>query len=455
MFERDKYKRICVLGYGRSGIACARLLLDKGYEVFISEHSTIDENLFPETDIAFEHGGHTDKVLSYDCIVKSPGIKPNIPILKSAREKNIPVFSEIEVALSFLPQCTLIAITGTNGKTTITELVGKTMSEQYPGKVRVCGNISIPIASIVSNVRENDFLVMEVSSYQLEDSSFFKPNFALISNITPDHIDHHGNFETYLNAKAKIFRFLKAEDFCIFNFEDENCMKLAKKCNSKKMFFSSKRQDDNLSSYLSNGKICFQTNGSKHLVSPPNLPGVHNLENAMSAGLLALLAGVKTENIEKAFSKFKGVEHRIETVSVQKDITFINDSKATNVESTLTALKALNTNTKHIYLILGGEDKGSPYSPLLPWINKNIKEILTVGQASQKIETELGEYAKIIPCENIENAVKYAFENAQAGDVVLLSPACASFDQFKNFEERGKHFKDVVLSLAQISSLDK
>jgi UDP-N-acetylmuramoylalanine--D-glutamate ligase len=351
------------------------------------------------------------------------------------------VFSEMEIALSFCPHIKQFAVTGTNGKTTVTALLGEILKTHY-GKTKAiaAGNIGIPLSALVAKIKKAKAVALEVSSYQLEDSQYFKPSISCILNITPDHIDHYGTMAKYIKAKEKIFKFQTKKDFCIFNADDKKCFKLAKKCSAKKLFFSVKQKKD---AYLSNGKVIFKFKRKTYKLTPPNLVGIHNLQNAMAAGLMALAGGIKPAAIAKAFKKFKGVEHRLEKIKTVKGITFINDSKATNVQSTLIALKSF-ANKKNIWLILGGQDKGGSYKPLSAEIKRKVKTILIVGKAAKKIEKQLKAIYPVTNVKTIKNAVKHCLKKADCGDICLLSPACASFDQFKNFEQRGWEFKRVL-----------
>ncbi len=291
-----------------------------------------------------------------------------------------------------------------------------------------------------------DALVMEVSSYQLEDSSFLAPSVSCLLNVTPDHLDHHGGMAAYVRAKTRVFKFQKPSDTCVFNYEDKYCRRLAAGCPSKVLFFSSRREGGRLDAWHSGGRLHFRARGSEFSVRPPELPGAHNLENAMCAGLMALSAGAVPSDLKKVFAAFKGVEHRIETAAKKRGVLFINDSKATNVDSTLVALKALG-GRKNIWLVLGGLDKGVPYSPLIPLIKKSVKAVLTIGSAAPVIERGLSGACPMIPSRTMQRACRSILKLASPGDTALFSPACASFDQFKDYEDRGRRFKAFVKKL--------
>jgi UDP-N-acetylmuramoylalanine--D-glutamate ligase len=454
MFEPGKFKdgRALVIGAGKSGAACANLLAAKGYAVLLTEKKKafeVREKLKGlSKKVKVETGGHSPAVFGCAFAVKSPGMSRSNPLIKALGKKRIPVFSEIEVALAFSAG-TLLAVTGTNGKTTTTMLLGELMKAALKRKSRralVCGNVGIPAAAVAAKARPGDAVVMEVSSYQLEDSSAIKPAAACILNITPDHIDHHGSMAAYIKAKAKVFREQDAEDFCVFNYEDVECRKLAKKCPSKALFFSSARRGGKLNAWARDGRLFFRLGKLLFSVKPPDLPGAHNLENAMCAGLMALAAGAVRADLSAVFAAFKGVEHRIEPAGTVRGVRFVNDSKGTNVDSTVVALKALG-GTRNIWLILGGLGKGLPYAPLLPLIKKSVKGVLTIGEDAPKIEAELAGAAPMVTALTMQNACREILQLAAPGDIALFSPACASFDQFKDFEDRGRRFKAFVKTL--------
>ena len=454
--EDFKNQKALVIGAGKSGVSCANLLASRGFKVLLSDTLSLTllktrlKGLREEVEI--EAGGHTNRVMTCGFAVKSPGLPNSNPIIVDLKKNRIPVFSEIETALAFSRTPEVVAVTGTNGKTTTTVLLGEIMKRALitrRTKAWVCGNVGVPVAGIAGKAGACDTIVMEVSSYQLEDSSYLRPLTACILNITPDHLDHHKTMANYIKAKTKIFRFQKKEDACIFNYDDEYCRRYSRLCPSRKFFFSSSQKGGALTAWAEEGaKIIFNWNGKKTAITPPLLPGRHNLENAMCAGLMALTRGVGLSDIQKTFSAFKGVEHRIEPAGQSRGITFINDSKSTNVDSTVVALRALGTERRNIWLILGGLDKGNPYAPLTPLINKSVKTVLTIGTAAPKIEKELRGAAPIINADTVAEAVTAATARGEKGDIVLLSPACASFDQFKDYEDRGRKFKALVKKLS-------
>ncbi len=443
-----KGKKAGVLGLGKSGIAAARLLASKGFKVFGSDsrpRAEVGKSLGKlASKIEWEGGRHSEKLLKRAFVVKSPGLPPGLPILQKLKEAKVPVFSELDVALAFTKADEVVAVTGTNGKTTTTALTGAIFGK----RAVVCGNIGTAISDVAPKAGRKDVLVVEASSYQLEDSVYFRPNAACILNITADHLDHHGSMQKYIDAKARVFRDQQRGDTCVFNAVDPLTYKLARRCQGRRLFFGHK--GGHAHAWVDDGKIVCRLPGQKKEVklSPPKLPGEHNLENAMAAALMALSRGVKPARIQKAFKSFKGVEHRLEEAGTFHGLRCVNDSKATNVDSTLVALKALEKDASPIFLILGGQHKGSPYTPLRSLIERKVKAILTIGAAAGKVEEDLAGAAPIFPCGDLRTAVETAFKIGSKGETLLLSPACASFDQFENFEERGRLFKDLVRRLS-------
>jgi UDP-N-acetylmuramoylalanine--D-glutamate ligase len=447
--ENFKGKRALVIGAGKSGVACANLLAAKGFDVLLTEAKKAadvkDRLKLLSRRVKAETGGHTKAALACGFAVKSPGMSHGHPLIKALKKKKVPVFSEIETALAF-SKGKLLAVTGTNGKTTTTMLLGEIMKLVPGGRAFVCGNVGTPAAEIAPKAGPKDSVVMEVSSYQLEDSTHLKPAAACILNITPDHLDHHGGMAAYVKAKERVFRFQDKAACCVFNFEDRYCRDLARRCPSQALFFSSVRKGGKLSAWTDGGRLVFRKGKDSFRAAPPALPGAHNLENAMCAGLMALESGASPAAVKRAFAAFKGVEHRIEPAGTVAGVRFVNDSKGTNVDSTVVALKALGQK-KNVWLILGGQGKGLPYAPLLPLIKKSVKGVLTIGEDAPKIEAELAGACPIITAQTMPNACREILQLAAKGDIALFSPACASFDQFRDFEDRGRKFKAFVRGL--------
>ena len=450
-------KNVGLIGLGISNLYLANYLVKCGNKVFITEElpedRVIDKLCLLEKSVEFECGGHSDKILKSDIVVRSPGIPYHNELIKKILKKKIPIFTELEISfqiiksrLKEIPK--IIAITGTNGKTTTTTLVGKILSSFYSDVV-VAGNIGVPLIKFIDEIKKDTIIVLEVSSYQLEDIKEFKPHIGCILNITEDHLEHHLNMENYILAKSKIFLNQTKEDFAILKYDDEYIKKIDKKnIKSSIIYFSSKTElkegiwwDKKYNKFFLKHKKFPEV----ELDINPKIPGEHNIENILVSTLCGLLLNVPKRNIEKVVAEFPGVEHRLEFVRELDGIVFINDSKSTNVDSTLVALKSFSS---PIHLILGGRDKGAPYSPLIPLIKQKVKTILLIGEATEIIYSQLKDVGvEIYKCGILEKAVLQARKVAKKGDIVLLSPACASFDQFKNFEHRGKVFKGIVNKL--------
>jgi len=422
---KKNWKKVAVLGAAKTGISCANYFSEKGVDVLLSETKLKNDiqikNLSKKVELEF--GGHSQKILSCDLIIPSPGVSGDIPILNSAKKRDIKILSDIEIFSLLAKYKVIIAITGTNGKTTTTSMVGEALKDAGCKNI-ICGNIGAPVCDFIEKSDAQTYIVMEVSSYQLEYTENFSPHIAAVLNVTPDHLRRHKTMENYADVKSKIFINQKKNDFCIFNKEDDLCLKLSQKCNSKIRFFSAKE--------------------NKRILNL-KIPGVHNVENALASIEMLSAAGLSEKTILRSLSDFKGVEHRLEFVRALGGVRYINDSKSTNVSSTEVAVKSFS---QPIILILGGRDKGSSYTPLIPLIKNNVKKIIAVGEAKKKIFTQLKNATDVILFDNLKTAVKKASEFAVSGDIVMLSPACASFDQFKNYEERGKFFKKVVNNLS-------
>ncbi len=435
-----KNKKCLIIGAGKSGIWCAKLLKKK-----LTPFITISDKKSIKTQYRLINEKDIDEkfIKNIDFAIKSPGITNENPVIKILKKFSKPIFSEIEVALSFSKTQNIIMITGTNGKSTTTYLTHLIINEYLKKDGRksvLCGNIGYPVSKEILKAKKDDFLTIEVSSYQLEDSKFIKPKIGIILNITPDHIEHHGSMENYINSKFKIFSFMDEKSTLIINFDDPILRRIKDK-NFQILTFSLKNKYAD--AFYSNNTIKLK-NGYEF--KPANIEGKHNIYNQMASILAAVCAGVDKKNIQKILSSFKGLEHRIEFVREINGVKYYNDSKATNVDSTLVCLKALGKK-KNIHLILGGVHKNSPYTPLIPLIKRYVKMIYTIGLAEQIIKKELSGSVPLISAKTIKKAVELASRSAVSGDIVLLSPACASFDQFKNFEERGKKFKNYVKKL--------
>jgi len=443
-------KRVLVVGLGKSGVASALFLKKHGARVTVSDAKPEDQlrseiPLLLDHGITVETGGHGDRTFrGQDLIVVSPGVPVDAPHLVQARALGEPVIGEIELAAQFLPG-PIVAITGSNGKTTTTTLVGEILGAGGLPTV-VGGNIGTPAISLFERATANTWAVLEVSSFQLETVQTFRPRIAVILNITPDHLDRHRTFEAYAGAKARIFENQQSDDFAVLNEDDPACVNLVKRVNAQ-LFWFSRQKEVQRGAWLSGGRILFRDAARQQeimLVADIPLKGAHNVENALAGVCVGMLVGSSPERIREAIRNFKAVEHRLEFVARIRNVDYYNDSKATNVDATIKALESFPAN---IHLILGGKDKGSDYSVLNDLLRRRVKRVYTIGAAAAKIESQIKEAADIFHAETLEKAIRRAAQDAKPNDIVLLAPACASFDQFDSYEHRGKVFKDVVKSL--------
>lgn len=441
-------KKILVYGAGLSGVAVCRFLLNKGARVILADKKSKEE--LSEEALALEDLGVElllndtlpDRVF-WDMLLKSPGISSAVPLVAMTKAAGIPVIGDIELAYQFT-KAPFIGITGTNGKTTTTALLGYICQKAGLPTI-VGGNIGQPLVNLVEDF--NGVIVAELSSFQLEDCLTFAPKVAVMLNLTPDHMDRHGNIENYLAAKENIFLRQKADDFSILNYDDPILRAESEKVKGQLIWFSLR---ENLPEgvFVENGQIIIATGGRKVNVMPTRdiyIKGNHNLENALAATAAAWVHGVSSEIIADSLRTFPGVEHRLEVVAEKDGILYINDSKGTNPDSTIKALEAYD---RPIILIAGGYDKKSSLDTLMPLIKQKVKKLILVG-ATKNIFAQAAQaigYRDYILTAAFEEAVATACQEAQSGDIVMLSPACASWDMFSNFEERGKLFKELVLS---------
>jgi UDP-N-acetylmuramoylalanine--D-glutamate ligase len=442
-------KRVLVVGLGKSGVASALFLKAHGARVTVSDSKPPDElqEAIPtllDAGITVETGGHGERTFQgQDLIVVSPGVPVDAPPLVQARAVGEKVIGEIELAAEFFPG-KIVAITGSNGKTTTTTLAGEILAAGGLSTV-VGGNIGTPAISLVERASSETIAVLEVSSFQLETIQTFRPRIAVVLNVTPDHLDRHRTFAAYADAKARIFENQRAEDFAVLNADDPTCVEMATRTKAGVFWFSRKKEVKQ-GAYVREGQILFRDSRGQReimLLSEILLKGAHNVENVLAAVCVGALSGVEPGRIRKAVASFKAVEHRLEYVATVRGVEYYNDSKATNVDATIKALESFPAN---IHLILGGKDKGSDYSVLNDLLWQRAKRVYTIGAAAAKIESQIK--AEIVHAETLENAIKRAAESAQPGDIVLLAPACASFDQFRSYEHRGKVFKEAVRALA-------
>lgn len=444
-------KRVLVVGLGRSGVASAIFLKSRGARVTVSDTKSPDQlrNEIPtllDHGISVETGGHGERTFqNQDLIVVSPGVPVDAQPLVQARALGERVIGEIELAAEFLPG-PIVAITGSNGKTTTTTLVGEILANTGL-KTLVGGNIGTPAVSLVEKATPETAVVLEVSSFQLETIRNFRPKISILLNITPDHLDRHRTFAAYVDAKARIFENQQSDDFAVLNADDPTCVDLAHRTLAQVFWFSRRREVEK-GSFVRAGQVFIRRNGTDHAVMPVSevpLKGGHNIENILAAICASELMGCDAASIRNAVRNFKAVEHRLEYVASVRGVDYYNDSKATNVDATIKAIESFPAN---IHLILGGKDKGSDYTVLNDLLRQRVKRVYTIGAAAEKIQSHIKGAANIIAAGNMENAVKQASASAKPGDIVLLAPACASFDQFQNYEHRGKVFKELVGNLS-------
>ena len=446
-----KGKKISVIGAVRSGIGAVKLIKKLGGIPFVSdiasEEKLTDEiSLLKNEKIEFEVDGHTEKVFDCDLIITSPGVPNDSYVLSEASRRGIKVVSELELA-SWFCKGTVIAITGTNGKTTTTSLCAHVFNEAGM-KCYTAGNIGNAFSEIALDVKENEHVSLEVSSFQLDHIDKFKPKISVMLNITPDHLNRYNeNFKEYINSKMNIYKNQNSNDFYIYNTDDKNISSNLPKNNVEKIPFSI---SGTLSSgaFIDESKIIF-ANGenTKEVIcgkSELSIKGEHNLQNALAVVSIAKTLGVESNELRKALVSFKGVEHRLELVGEINGVKFINDSKATNIDAVWYALRSFD---EPILLILGGKDKGNDYNKILELVKNRVKKIYAIGSSAQKIYDFFSDFISVEKVDSLEDCVQLAYKDSIPGEVVLLSPACASFDMFDNYEHRGQVFKNEVKKL--------
>jgi len=437
--------RAVVVGMARSGVAAVELLMEQGAQVTAVDQAAVTNSRLKELGVLV----HPQEAAAFeraDLVVLSPGVPTDLEVLQSVRGRGVPVVGDLELASWFL-KAEIIGITGSNGKTTTTAMTGHIL--QASGiPVQVGGNIGTPPASMVRTSRPGQWNVLELSSFQLETISSFRAHIGAALNVTPDHLDRHYTFEKYAAAKARLFENQRSDDFAVLNADDSVTRGYGDRLASKSTWFSS-TQRVKPGAWIDRDQIVLD---DRPLISAAEVPlrGIHNLENTMAAAIMARLAGATHEQIRAAVMSFPGVEHRLEFVRELDGVAWYNDSKATNVDATLKALAAFPGG---LWVILGGKDKNSDYRPLGAAMKEKTRGVLLIGAAADKIENHLrgtrhGEVS-IVKCGTLEGAVRHAHASAHAGDTVLLAPACASFDQFENFEHRGREFKRLVDGLGK------
>ena len=443
-------KNLVVLGAGESGVGTALLGKKEGYKVFVSDAGQIQpkyKEVLLNNEIEWEEGGHTSSmILKADLVMKSPGIPDKVAIVKQLVSHDIPVISEIEFACQYT-NARIVGITGSNGKTTTTMLTNHILSNADLDVI-MAGNIGDSFAKALVD-RDPDHFVLEISSFQLDGIKKFKPEFAIITNITPDHLDRYeGKFENYVRSKFRIAMNQDSEDFLIYDADDPVIKEhlISNPVQSTLIPFSLERELET-GAYLKDKNIVIKVDNSE-ITMPTNnltLEGKHNIKNAMAASAVAQLLNIRKDTIRESLENFQGAEHRLEHVLRINKVNYINDSKATNVNATYYALESMDAPT---VWIVGGEDKGNDYSELFQFVNEKVKAIICLGVDNKKLMESFGSMVDIIvETQFMSEAVKIAYKVAEAGDNVLLSPACASFDLFENYEDRGRQFKNSVRKL--------
>ena len=449
-----KGKRVLVVGLGKSGVASAQFLAARGARVTVSDTRSQNElkTQIPallDRGIAVETGVHGERTFrDQDMIVVSPGVPSDLPQLVRARAQGIPVIGEIELAARFL-KGKIVAITGSNGKTTTTTLCGELIASASQ-RTLVGGNIGTPVILLVDDSTDDTVNVIEVSSFQLETIETFHPYIAVVLNITPDHLDRHGSMEAYTAAKARIFENQRGSDFSVLNLDDPGSAALRSRTKGQLCWFTRKQQlsGEQMGSFVRDGQICWRDGMHEQAIMPASeipLKGAHNLENVLASVAVGRLCGCDAVSIRAAVQKFKAVEHRLQYIATVGGVEYYNDSKATNVDATIKAIESFPGN---IHLILGGKDKDSDYTLMNHLLRERVKRVYTIGSAAEKIRSHVQSAVEVLPCKTLDSAVERAHDLAKSGDIVLLAPACSSFDQFENYEHRGRTFRTLVERMA-------
>jgi UDP-N-acetylmuramoylalanine--D-glutamate ligase len=443
-------KNILVIGLGKTGIASARFLIGQGAKVFVT-----DEKPLTELKEAFLEIGSPSENLEFckydpdilariDLIIPSPGVPPSNMILAGAVDRKIPIVSEIELAYRFLKP-PMIAITGTNGKTTTTTLIGNILAKEGK-RVFVGGNIGSPLIGYIDGKQEDEFAVVEVSSFQLQWIQHFHPAVAILLNTTCDHVDYHGSFEAYRRAKERIFENQGESDLAVLNADEPRSWDLSKNMRAKVQFFSISAHGTRGMFLDRNTLVHYPTQNEReeYPLDMIKIPGLHNIENIMAAIMAARYCGCSRESIINAMRDFKGIAHRIEYTDEKNGVVFYDDSKGTNVGA---VVRALETFSRPIILLLGGRDKEGDFGTLSTLVSTKVKELVLFGEARNRIDGLIGGIVKTTKATTLKEAIEIAYRHSSPGDIVLLSPGCASFDEFSNYKERGRFFKDVVKNL--------
>jgi UDP-N-acetylmuramoylalanine--D-glutamate ligase len=444
-------KKVIVVGLARSGRALAQFLTTRGALVTAtdikSERELGDEVMAPlrALGVRLELGGHSPAtLLAADLIVVSPGVPLSIGPLQPARAGGVPILSEVELAFRFL-RGRMVGVTGSNGKTTVTTLIGQLLSKAG-FFTQVGGNIGTPLTSLVEASQKDGFLVVELSSFQLEAIETLRPDIAVMTNISPDHLDRHGSLGEYVQAKRRIFTNQTLADWAVLNADDPIVIEMMYATAARPMLFSRRRELDE-GVFLRDRQIVIRLDGrEQELITLAEIPlrGRHNVENVMAAMAAGMVAGASPESMRETVKRFPGVEHRLEWVAEVNGVEYYNDSKATNVDS---AVKAVEAFEGKLIVIFGGKEKGGGFDALRKPVAERVKHVLLLGQASDKMAAALKGAAPMTFCQTMEETVQRAHQLAEPGDIVLLAPACASFDMFENYEHRGRVFKEAVQKL--------
>ena len=443
--------RIVIIGGGESGVGAAYLANKKGYEVFLSDYKKIEEkyrNILLKNEIDFEEGGHSlEKFYKANEIIKSPGISEESELILKIKSKKIPIVSEIEFAFRFSSSI-IISVTGSNGKTTTSSLIYHILKKSGLN-VGLAGNIGNSFSFLIAE-NEFDYVVLELSSFQLDNINHFNSFISVLTNISPDHLERYDyNFENYVDSKFKIVSNHTNENYFVFNSDDKkiNSELKARKINSTKISFSTTDNESLNKACIKNQAINININNNNLMIPIENLSlqGNHNIQNSMAAATVAKILNISDNNIRESLGNFKSIEHRLEHVLTIQKVKYVNDSKATNVNAVYYALDSMKSST---VWIVGGVDKGNNYEELLPLVREKVKAIICIGIDNSKIIQSFSPFVeKIVECSKMSDAVKNAYRMADTKDTVLLSPACSSFDLYKNFEDRGTQFKNAVRKL--------
>lgn len=449
-----KNKNVLLVGLAKTGVSTIKKLDKLGAKIIVNDIKSKDElkDIIKQIEnlesVEYMLGSHLEDIDNIDLTIVSPGVPLDLPFIEKLKNAKIEIIGEVELAYKLSNNPTFIGITGTNGKTTTTSLVGEIFKKANKDTY-IVGNIGNPVIDTVDLTDENSFLITELSSFQLESTEEFKPKVSTIINITEDHLNRHHTMENYINAKARILKNQDTSDFSVLNYDDSIVRGLANDTNAKVLFFSQKEKVEQGAYLDENNNIVIKIDGEKIIFLNRNelsLPGNHNLENAMAATLMAYVSNIDLNVIKDTLKTFKGVEHRLEFVTNKDGVMFVNDSKGTNPDSTI---KAITSYERPIVLIAGGMDKQSDFTEMLRYATKNVKALVLLGETADKIELSAKKQGitNIIKVNDMKEAVKKAHTLAEAGDVVLLSPACASWDMYPNFEARGLDFKENIYKL--------